>query len=179
MMPEAAMEYAGPGLREICETVGIPPVLHMGSCVDNSRILTVLSQMATEGGLGDDICDIPAVGMAPEWMSEKALSIATYCVASGAYVILGGSSGPVSGSEEVLHLMDEGWESKVGGKLHFIEDAEEIVKRAIEHIDKKRADLGLAEYDPSKWDQVGDSRMLKIVGLSFEERLEAVYGGGK
>ena len=179
MTPEAAMEYAGPGLREICETVGIPPVLHLGSCVDNSRILTVLSQMATEGGLGEDISDIPAVGMAPEWMSEKALSIATYCVASGAYVILGGSNGPVSGSEEVLRIMTEVWEKKVGGKLEFIEDAEEIVKRSIEHIDKKRADLGLAEYDPSKWDQVGDSRMLEIVELSFEERLEAVYGGGK
>jgi carbon-monoxide dehydrogenase catalytic subunit len=179
MVPEAAKEYAGPGLREICETVGIPPVLHMGSCVDNSRILTVLAQMASEGGLGNDICDIPAVGMAPEWMSEKALAIATYCVASGAYVILGGSTGPVSGSEEVLRLMDEGWESKTGGKLHFIEDAEEIVKRTIEHIDKKRADLGLAEYDASKWDQVGDSRMLEIVELPFEERLEAVYGGGK
>jgi carbon-monoxide dehydrogenase catalytic subunit len=43
MTPEAAMEVAGPGLREICEAVGIPPVLHMGSCVDNSRILTVLA----------------------------------------------------------------------------------------------------------------------------------------
>jgi carbon-monoxide dehydrogenase catalytic subunit len=179
MTPEAAMEYAGPGLREICETVGIPPVLHMGSCVDNCRILTVLSQMATEGGLGEDISDIPAVGMAPEWMSEKALSIATYCVASGAYVILGGSNGPVSGSEEVLRIMTEVWESKIGGKLEFIEDAEEIVKRTIEHIDRKRADLGLAEYDPSKWGQSGDSRMAEVLELPFEERLEAVYGGGK
>ena len=65
-----------PGLREICETVGIPPVLHMGSCVDNTRILTVLTQMVEEGGLGDDIDQIPAVGLAPEWMSEKALAIA-------------------------------------------------------------------------------------------------------
>ncbi|MBI3913871.1 MAG: anaerobic carbon-monoxide dehydrogenase catalytic subunit, partial [Chloroflexi bacterium] len=56
---EAAMEYAGPGLREVCEAIGIPPVLHMGSCVDNTRILTVLTEMATEGGLGDDISDIP------------------------------------------------------------------------------------------------------------------------
>jgi carbon-monoxide dehydrogenase catalytic subunit len=179
MTPEAAMEYAGPGLREICETVGIPPVLHLGSCVDNSRILTVLSQMATEGGLGEDISDIPAVGMAPEWMSEKALSIATYCVASGAYVILGGSNGPVSGSEEVLRIMTEVWESKIGSKLEFIEDAEEIVRRSIEHIDKKRADLGLAEYDPSQWGQSGDSRMAEVLELPFEERLEAVYGGGK
>ena len=59
------LDQVGPGLREVCETIGIPPVLHMGSCVDNTRILTVLTQMATEGGLGDDISDIPAVGLAP------------------------------------------------------------------------------------------------------------------
>jgi carbon-monoxide dehydrogenase catalytic subunit len=176
MTPEAALELAGPGLREVCETVGMPPVLHMGSCVDNSRILTVLSQMATEGGLGDDISDIPAVGMAPEWMSEKALSIATYCVASGAYVILGGSDGPVSGSEEVLRLMTEGWEEKVGGRLEFVEDAEEIVRRSIEHIDKKRAALGLPEYDPDKWGRSGDRRMPDLLELPLEERIEAVYG---
>ncbi len=176
MTPEAAMAVAGPGLREVCETVGIPPVLHMGSCVDNSRILTVLSQMATEGGLGEDISDIPAVGMAPEWMSEKALSIATYCVASGAYVILGGSDGPVSGSEEVLRLMSEGWERKVGGRLEFIKDGEEIVRRAIAHIDKKRADLGLPEYDASKWGRSGDRRMPELLELPLEERLEAIYG---
>ena len=178
MMGESALEYAGPGLREVCEAVGMPPVLHMGSCVDNSRILTVLSQMAQEGGLGDDISDIPAVGMAPEWMSEKAISIATYCVASGAYVIMGVSS-PVEGSEEVVQLISEGWESKVGGKLHFVEDPEEIVKRTIEHIDKKRADLGLAKYDASKWGRSGDGRIGEVLELPLEERLEAVYGGGK
>lgn len=176
MTPETALELAGPGLREVCETVGIPPVLHMGSCVDNSRILTVLSQMATEGGLGDDISDIPAVGMAPEWMSEKALSIATYCVASGAYVILGGSDGPVSGSEGVLQIMGQGWEEKVGGRLEFIADGEEIVRRSLAHIDSKRADLGLAEYDPSKWGRSGDQRMPDLLSLPLEERVEAVYG---
>ncbi len=91
LSPQAA-QYAGPGLREICEAVGIPPVLHMGSCVDNTRILTVLSQMATEGGLGEDIADIPGVGFAPEWMSEKALSIGCYFVGSGVYTIFGGES---------------------------------------------------------------------------------------
>jgi carbon-monoxide dehydrogenase catalytic subunit len=156
--------------------VGIPPVLHMGSCVDNSRILTVLSQMATEGGLGEDISDIPAVGMAPEWMSEKALSIATYCVASGAYVILGGSDGPVSGSEDVLRMMSEDWETTIGGRLEFVEDAEEIVCRTIKHIDQKREALGLEEYDPSKWGKSGDKRMPEILDLPLEERIEAVYG---
>jgi carbon-monoxide dehydrogenase catalytic subunit len=176
MTPEAALRVAGPGLREVCETVGIPPVLHMGSCVDNSRILTVLSQMATEGGLGEDISDIPAVGMAPEWMSEKALSIATYCVASGAYVILGGSDGPVSGSPEVLRIMSEGWEKKVGGKLEFVVEGEEIVRRSLAHIDAKRAALGLPEYDASKWGKSGDWRMPEVLSLPLEERLEAIYG---
>ncbi|HET90171.1 MAG TPA: anaerobic carbon-monoxide dehydrogenase catalytic subunit [Chloroflexi bacterium] len=176
MTPEAALQAAGPGLREVCETVGIPPVLHMGSCVDNSRILTVLAQMATEGGLGEDISDIPAVGMAPEWMSEKALSIATYCVASGAYVILGGSDGPVSGSEEALRIMSDGWEKKVGGRLEFIADGEEIVRRSIAHIDKKRAALGLPEYDPSKWGRSGDHRIPELLALPLEERIEAAYG---
>ena len=181
MTPETAMKVAGPGLREVCETVGIPPVLHMGSCVDNSRILTVLSQMATEGGLGEDIADIPAVGMAPEWMSEKALSIATYCVASGAYVIMGARN-PIAGSETVQQILSEGWESKVGGKLEFVTDesdecaCEEIVRRSLEHIDKKRAALGLAEYDPSKWGRSGDQRMPDLLSLPLEERIEAVYG---
>ena len=60
------IDSAGPGLREVCEAIGIPPVLHVGCCVDNSRILTVLTQVATEGGLGEDIADLPAVGICPE-----------------------------------------------------------------------------------------------------------------
>ena len=175
MTPEAAFEVAGPGLREVCETVGIPPVLHMGSCVDNSRILTVLAQMVNETGLGDDISDIPAVGMAPEWMSEKAISIATYCVASGAYVILGVNN-PVSGSEEVTRMLSDGWEKKVGGRLEFIAEGEEIVRRSLAHIDKKRAALGLPEYDPSKWGESGDARMQELIALPLPDRIEAVYG---
>jgi carbon-monoxide dehydrogenase catalytic subunit len=175
MIGEAALEFAGPGLREVCEAVGMPPVLHMGSCVDNSRILTVLSQMATEGGLGKDIADIPAVGMAPEWMSEKALSIATYCVASGAYVIMGVTN-PVKGSETVKRLISEGWREKVGGRLEFISDAEEIVQAALAHIDERRAALKLPAYDSTKWGQSGDTRMNELLDLPIEERLDALYG---
>ncbi|MES0279240.1 MAG: carbon monoxide dehydrogenase, partial [Dehalococcoidales bacterium] len=75
---------------EVCETVGIPPVLHMGSCVDNSRILLVLSEMVKAGGLGNDIMDLPAAGSAPEWMSEKAIAIGHYFVSSGVYTVFGG-----------------------------------------------------------------------------------------
>jgi carbon-monoxide dehydrogenase catalytic subunit len=180
MSPEAALEVAGPGLREVCEAVGIAPILHMGSCVDNSRILTVLSQMATEGGLGEDISDIPAVGMAPEWMSEKALAIATYCVASGAHVILG-IHNPVGGSEFVTEFMagrteDGGWEGKTGGKLQFITDVDEIYAATVAHIDQKRAALGLPEYDPNKFGASGDARMNDLLELPIEERIQAAYG---
>ena len=68
LSPEAA-KFCGPGLAEICETVGIPPVLHMGSCVDNSRILMAATACVKAGGLGTDISDLPAAGAAPEWMS--------------------------------------------------------------------------------------------------------------
>jgi len=182
MLGEAGLTEVGSGLREICETVGIPPVLHMGSCVDNTRILTVLTQMVEEGGLGDDIDQIPAVGLAPEWMSEKALAIAAYCVASGAYVIFGGAS-PISGmpdrisdSDAVLKYIGEGWEKIYGGKLEFIPDPAEMIRKTLEHIDKKRAALGLPEYDPNKFGRSGDAKMNELEALPLEKRREAIYG---
>jgi carbon-monoxide dehydrogenase catalytic subunit len=166
--PEA-LNMAGPGLREVCEAIGIPPVLHLGSCVDNTRILTVLSQMATEGGLGEDIADLPGVGFAPEWMSEKALSIGTYFVASGVYTIFG-TKNPIAASEEVQQLVSEGWEAKVGGKLEFILDPDEMIAKALEHIDKKRAALGLVEYDPNRFGQSGDIPLEAFFATPPEER---------
>ena len=89
LTPGAAHVYCGPGLAEVCETVGIPPVLHLGSCVDNSRILLAATEVVKAGGLGNDIQDLPAAGAAPEWMSEKAISIGQYFVASGVYTLFG------------------------------------------------------------------------------------------
>lgn len=182
LLGEAGLDQVGPGLREICETTGMPPVLHVGSCVDNSRILTVLTQMVEEGGLGDDIDQIPAVGMAPEWMSEKALSIAAYCVASGAYVIMGGSN-PVAGMKKVSNsqmvadeVITKEWDRLYGGRLEFINEVDEIIKRTLAHIDKKREDLGLPAYDPENWGMSGDKRMVEIEKLPVAEREEALYG---
>ena len=149
LTPEV-MNFAGPGLREICETIGIPPVLHMGSCVDNSRILTVLAQCAMEGGLGEDISDLPVAGFAPEWMSEKAVSIGAYFVASGVTTWMGVGH-PAEGSEEVKRMLTEGWNEKVGAAYYFEGDHEKAVKEALEHIDAKRAALKLEEYVPGKF----------------------------
>jgi carbon-monoxide dehydrogenase catalytic subunit len=182
LLGEAGLDQCGSGLREICETVGIPPVLHMGSCVDNTRILTVLTQMVEEGGLGDDIDQIPAVGLAPEWMSEKALAIGTYCVASGAYVIFGGSSplegmpDKVHGSSEVLNYLVEGWEELYGGKMEFIEDPDKMVTATLAHIDKKRAALGLPEWKADKFGRSGDKRMNALEAMPLDEKMAAMYG---
>ncbi len=157
------MSAAGKGLREICEAIGIPPVLHMGSCVDNSRILNVLTEVVMEGGLGDDIDELPAVGIAPEWMAEKALAIGAYFVASGAYVLFGVGS-PVGGSPVVSDLVSAGWEKTVGGKLEFEPDVDKLIAKSLAHIDAKRAALKLTPYDPNRYGQSGDARVLAAIG---------------
>src|SRR5512143_1026548 len=166
MVPEM-MEQAGPGLRQVCEAIGIPPVLHMGSCVDNSRILTVLTAVANEGGLGDDISDIPVVGIAPEWMSEKALAIAFYAVASGLYVIFGVES-PIKASPTVQRIMSEVWEKKLGGKMEFIVDKEAILAATLAHIDKKRDALKLRKYEKGSF---GVEKVL--MDMAARRKLEA------
>ncbi len=142
LTPEAASKYCGAGLAEVCETVGIPPILHMGACVDNSRILMAATAVVKDGGLGDDISDLPAAGAAPEWMSEKAIAIGQYFVASGVYTVFG-TTFPTTGSEEMCKLLFEELEDLVGGKWGFEPDPEKAAKLMIEHIDKKRKALGL------------------------------------
>jgi len=142
MLPEAAKEYAGEGLASVCEAVGIPPVLHLGACIDNSRILMAATAMVKDGGLGDDISDLPAAGAAPEWMSEKAISIGEYFVASGVYTIFG-VTWPTTGSKTVTDYLFKEYEEKYGGKWDFETDPIKMAKLMIDHIDKKRKALGI------------------------------------
>ncbi len=146
MTPEMALENAGPGLREVCEAIGIPPVLHMGSCVDNSRILTVASHIAEAGGLGDDIGGLPAVGIAPEWMSEKAIAIGLYFVASGVPTIFGAGS-PVSASKSLKDLMENKWWDMLGAGFYFEEDPGKILELTLKLIDTAREKLKLRKYE--------------------------------
>jgi carbon-monoxide dehydrogenase catalytic subunit len=156
MTPENAMENAGPGLREVCEAIGIPPILHMGSCVDNSRILTVASAIAETGGLGDDIGGLPAVGIAPEWMSEKAIAIGTYFVASGVPIIFGAGS-PVSASKTLKDLMENKWWDMVGAGFYFEEDAGKILELTLKLIDSAREKLKIRKYEQGRF---GTERVL-------------------
>ncbi|MBL7179201.1 MAG: anaerobic carbon-monoxide dehydrogenase catalytic subunit [Pseudomonadota bacterium] len=139
--PEAAI-FAGPGLREVCNTVGMPPVLGMGACVDNSRILIAASEMVREGGLGNSIADLPVAGAAPEWMSEKAIAIGQYFVASGVFTVFGVTF-PIVKETKFHKLLFEGLEEQGLGKWGFTADPYEMARMMIAHIDKKRKALGL------------------------------------
>jgi anaerobic carbon-monoxide dehydrogenase catalytic subunit len=142
LKPEAAFEHAGQGLQEICRAVGIPPVLHVGSCVDNSRILRTLTNIVSEGGLGDDISELPVAGAAPEWMSEKAVSIGFYFVASGVYTMIGHPL-PMMGSKNLYKYLTDEIEEEVGGNWAFELDPVEAAHKMLRHIDKKRKALKL------------------------------------
>ncbi len=139
--PEAA-HLAGPGLKEVCETVGMPPVLGCGACVDNSRILIACAEMVKTGGLGDSIADLPVAGCAPEYMSEKAITIGQYFVASGVFTVFGVTFPIVEGTKFHKHLFEE-LEGKGMGKWGFATDPFDIAKLMIDHIDKKRKALGI------------------------------------
>jgi anaerobic carbon-monoxide dehydrogenase catalytic subunit len=141
MVPEAA-RFAGDGLASVCEAVGIPPVLHLGSCVDNCRVLIAATAMVKEGGLGDDISDLPAAGAAPEWMSEKAVSIGHYFVTSGIYTIFG-VTWPTIGSRELTDYLFKDYENIYGGMWGFENDPIKAARMMIAHIDKKRKALGI------------------------------------
>ncbi|MBU1163892.1 MAG: anaerobic carbon-monoxide dehydrogenase catalytic subunit [Proteobacteria bacterium] len=143
LRPEAA-ELAGPGLREVCETVGMPPVLHMGSCVDNSRILIAATEIVREGGLGDDIYQIPAAGCAPEWMSEKAIAIGQYFVASGVFVVFGRTF-PTTGSKVLTDYLFKEMENLYGGMWAVESDPVKMAQLMIQRIEKGREALGIQE----------------------------------
>jgi carbon-monoxide dehydrogenase catalytic subunit len=142
LMPEAAAVYAGPGLAEVCETVGIPPVLHMGSCLDNSRILTAATEVVHAGGLGKELADLPAAGAAPGWMSEKAIGIGQYFVTSGVYVMIGVPLA-IAGSPEVKHHLEHDMEELYGGMWAYDPDPVSAAWKIIQHIDQKRSALGI------------------------------------
>ena len=142
LMDPDAKEYCGEGLKRVCELVGIPPVLHMGSCVDISRMMILASDIANDWGI--NISQIPLCGCAPEWMSEKAVSIGNYVVATGIDTYLGVDP-YTKGSSEVVELLQGEHGVKDWVEAHFIVDTdiESLGDKMIAGIEAKRAALGI------------------------------------
>ena len=142
MDPDQAKEYCGAGLKRVCELAGIPPVLHMGSCVDISRMMILASELSKDSGI--PISQLPVVGCAPEWMSEKAVSIGNYVVATGIDTFLGVDP-YVKGSTEICELLtgEHGVKDWVEANYTVETDIEKLGDLMIERIEAKRAALGI------------------------------------
>ena len=163
LTPETAQVFCGPGLAEVCETVGIPPVLHLGSCVDNTRILLAATAVVKAGGLGNDICDAPLAGSAPEWMSEKAIAIGHYFVTSGVYTVFGYHM-PLDGAPEFKNYLYSELEEIYGGMWDCEPDPVKHAHKMIAHIDKKRKELGIDK-----------ARERVLMDMDDRQKMEAQY----
>ena len=157
--PEAAAQ-AGPGLSEVCEAVGMPPVLGMGSCVDNSRLLIAASEMVRTGGLGDKISDLPVVGCAPEWMSEKAIAIGQYFVASGVFTVFG-QTFPYTEKTRFAELLFAGLAKQGLGRWGVAKDPHQMAQMMIAELDEKRKALGIDRGHERKLMDMSDRRELQ------------------
>ena len=140
LMDKSAKDLCGAGLKRVCELADIPPVLHMGSCVDISRMMVLAAELAKDAGL--QIHQLPVVGCAPEWMSEKAVSIGNYVVATGIDTFLGVDP-YVAGSDQMAQLLTEGTKKWTGAAYTVETDIEKLVDLMIERIEEKRAALGI------------------------------------
>jgi len=160
--PKKALELAGPGLREVCEAVGIPPVLTCGSCVDNSRLLVACTEIVHEGGLGEDISEIPAAGACLESITEKAISIGQYFVASGLLVVFAEELLPISGSKNVSDYLFNKIEKDLGGCWAVESDPVKAADMILKHIESKRDALGINVKKERKLYGMADRRALAI-----------------
>jgi carbon-monoxide dehydrogenase catalytic subunit len=160
--PKMALDLAGPGLREVCEAVGIAPVLTCGSCVDNTRLLVSCSELVREGGLGDDISELPVAGACLESVSEKALAIGQYFVASGLLVVFAKETMPISGSKNVGDYLFKGIEKDLGGRWAIESDPVKAAEMIIQHIESKRDALGINKETERKLYDMADRRALSV-----------------
>lgn len=140
LLQPSAAAMAGPGLKAVCESLGIPPVLHMGSCVDNARILHLAAELGNALNVG--IHKLPLAGAAPEWYSQKAVSIGSYFVASGVFTVLGVMP-KISGSPPVVSLLTEGLKGAVNASFAVEPDPLKAAELIADHIERKRTELGI------------------------------------
>ncbi|HMK64529.1 MAG TPA: carbon monoxide dehydrogenase, partial [Thermodesulfobacteriota bacterium] len=148
MDPQKVDELCGPGIKAVLTAIGeanglggpLPPVLHMGSCVDNSRAVALA--VAVANYLGVDTDKLPVVASAAEAVSEKAVSIGAYAVAAGLPTHVGVMI-PVTGSPLVTQVLTETVKGLTGGYFIVDLDPESAAQKLLAAIDERRAGLGL------------------------------------
>jgi carbon-monoxide dehydrogenase catalytic subunit len=138
--PAAVDQYAGPGLKKFLArisananlTTALPPIFHMGSCVDNTRCSDLLMDMANE--MGVDTPKVPFVATAPEAMSGKAVSIGCWYVAMGVPVHVGAMP-PLEGSALIYSITTQVAGDVYGGYFMFEMDPMEASKKMLSALE--------------------------------------------
>jgi carbon-monoxide dehydrogenase catalytic subunit len=139
MTPEAA-ELAGPNLREVCKSLGIPPVLNFGPCLAIGRLEIVATEIAAE--LGVDLPKLPLVLSAAQWLEEQALADGCFGLALGLPLHLG-LPPFVTGSDVAVKVLTEGMKSLTGGQVIINPDAKESADILEKIIMEKREGLNI------------------------------------
>jgi carbon-monoxide dehydrogenase catalytic subunit len=138
--PEAK-ELAGSGLKGLCESLNVPPVLSYGTCTDTGRIGDLLAFLSS--ALGDvPIPDLPVVAAAPEYMEQKATIDAIFALALGLYTYVNPVP-TVTGAPNLVKLLTEDCTEITGGILNVDADPVKAVEAMLAHIEGKRKKLGI------------------------------------
>ncbi|GAW91081.1 carbon-monoxide dehydrogenase, catalytic subunit, partial [Calderihabitans maritimus] len=137
----AALDIVGPGLKEVCGSLKIPPVLSFGTCTDTGRISLLVNDVAN--ALGVDTADLPVAVTAPQYLEQKATIDAIFALAFGLYTHLSPTP-PIAGGPELVKLLTEDIEKLTGGKVALGDDPVKAADGIEQHITSKRANLGLA-----------------------------------
>ncbi|MGC8720469.1 MAG: anaerobic carbon-monoxide dehydrogenase catalytic subunit, partial [Thermodesulforhabdaceae bacterium] len=139
-LPEAK-DLAGPGLKKVCEALGVPPVLSYGTCTDTGRCADLVYAVSQALG-GVPIADLPVVAVAPEYMEQKATIDAIFALAFGLYTYVNPVP-PITGAPNLVKLLTEELGGITGGLLNVNPNAEEAAEALLKHIEEKRKKLGL------------------------------------
>jgi len=148
MDPANVEELCGNGLKAVLNAIGqannlggpLPPVIHLGSCVDNSRAVALV--VAISNYLGVDTDKLPVVASAAEAVSEKAVSIGVYAVAMGLPTHVGVML-PVLGSPTVTSILTEKIKGLTGGYFIVDLDPESSAQKLLSAIEERRKTLGI------------------------------------
>jgi len=136
-----AAGHAGPGLKKLCEALGVPPVLSYGTCTDTGRIGDLIGMVSDALG-GVPVPDLPVAATAPEYMEQKATIDAIYALALGLYTHVNPVP-PVTGAPNLVKLLTEDLPGVTGGLLDVETDPEKAADNILAHIEKNRKKLGL------------------------------------
>ncbi len=139
-LPEAK-DLAGPGLKAVCEALGVPPVLSYGTCTDTGRCADLVAAVSQALG-GVPIPDLPVVACAPEYMEQKATIDAIFALAFGLYTYVNPVPN-VTGAPNLVKLLTEDLVDVTGGLLNVNPNAQEAADALLAHIEKNRRKLGL------------------------------------